>query len=295
MSELPLDVQKIYESKRQELTPEAYADSIFNQEGLKSFSRAFSDKFKSAKPFPYIYFENILPRQIAKDVSKDFPDPDKLEYFRYDNPLEKKMAFDRIHRMPYSLSSLFYQLNSPVFINFLEDLTGIQALIPDPYLRGGGLHLGMKGSKLDVHIDFNVHPKLKIYRRLNVIIYLSESWEPEWGGSLELWEGFQNSNGEHYLLKRRESVSPNFNRFVCFETSNRSYHGYPDPIRCPVRLPRKSIALYYYTAEVPEDFNKLPHSSIYVKRPNDTDEHDDLRDKRSQGRLSTEITSDILS
>jgi Rps23 Pro-64 3,4-dihydroxylase Tpa1-like proline 4-hydroxylase len=295
MSETQLEIEKIYEAKRQELTPEAYADSIFNREGLDSFANAFSEGFKSSHPFPFIHFENILPRDIAKQVSEDFPDPDKLEYYRYDNPLEKKMAFDRIHRMPHSLASLFYQLNSPVFINFLERLTGIEGLIPDPYLRGGGLHLGMRGSKLDIHVDFNIHPKLNLYRRINVIIFLNKLWEPEWGGNLEFWEGFKNDIGDHYLLKRRESIAPSFNRFVCFEVSDKSYHGYPDPIRCPTRSPRKSIALYYYTSEAPEGYDETPHSTIYVKRPNDSNEHDELRKQRAKARLSTEINSDILS
>ena len=37
-------------------------------------------------------------------------------------------------------SALIAQLNAGPFVSFLEELTGIGGLVPDPHLRGGGLH-----------------------------------------------------------------------------------------------------------------------------------------------------------
>ena len=39
---------------------------------------------------------------------------------------------------------------------------------------------------LKMHADFNWHKKLKLYRRLNVLIYLNKDWDPEWGGDFRL-------------------------------------------------------------------------------------------------------------
>ena len=80
------------------------------------------------------------------------------------------------------------QFNSETMVDFLEQLTGISGLIPDPHFWGGGLHQIERGGHLKVHSDFNWHEELLLDRRLNMIVYLNEDWDPEWGGGLELWD-----------------------------------------------------------------------------------------------------------
>ena len=36
-----------------------------------------------------------------------------------------------------------------------------------------------------MHVDFNWHKKLKLYRRLNLLIYVNPIWEEEWCGHLK--------------------------------------------------------------------------------------------------------------
>ena len=79
-------------------------------------------------------------------------------------------------------------MNSFEMLLWLEAVTGIEGLIPDPYFGGGGLHQIEPGGFLKVHADFNVHPKLNLDRRLNMLIYLNRDWKDEYGGHLELWE-----------------------------------------------------------------------------------------------------------
>ena len=80
-------------------------------------------------------------------------------------------------------------MNSYEFINFLNNLTGIkEKLIPDPYLWGGGFHELKNEGFLNIHSDFNVHPELKLNRRINLLIYLNKDWQENYGGSLELWD-----------------------------------------------------------------------------------------------------------
>jgi hypothetical protein len=45
-----------------------------------------------------------------------------------------------------------------------------------------------------------------------------------------------------------KKVAPEFNRAVVFSTNATSYHGHPVPVAHPQKTPRRSIALYYYTA-----------------------------------------------
>ena len=188
-------------------------------------------------------------------------------------------------------------MNSASFIQFLENLTGIDGIIPDPYYRGGGIHQIVKGGKLDVHIDFNRHQKLQLERRLNVLIYLNQNWEESYGGHFELWKGHQNKNGQHILETCENRILPVFNRFVVFNTSEISYHGHPDTLTCPEGWTRKSLATYYYTVDRPESEKVPAHSTTFIKRPTDPKDEqiDKLREKRNKGRLTSNIKTDAAS
>ena len=63
-----------------------------------------------------------------------------------------------------------------------------RSLIPDPYLFGGGLHELKDGGFLNIHCDFNKHPKMNLDRRINILIYLNHDWKDQYGGALELWD-----------------------------------------------------------------------------------------------------------
>ena len=149
--------------------------------------------------------------------------------------------------------------NSSAFTKFLENLTGIEGLIPDPHFRGGGLHQVERGGYLDIHCDFNVYEKLNLDRRLNVLIYLNKDWKKEYGGDLELWD--------KNMTKAVARISPIFNRFVVFATDDYSYHGHPDPLKCPEDKTRKSLALYYYTNGRPSDEVSESHTTLFQHRP----------------------------
>ena len=97
---------------------------------------------------------------------------------------------------------------------------------------------------------------MNVYRRLNLLIYLNKDWHPAWGGSLELWD----TGGK----ARIKQIQPVFNRAVLFDTSNFSYHGHPEPVKCPPDRSRKSLALYYYSAEYPFDEDRAAHGTVFI-------------------------------
>ncbi len=49
---------------------------------------------------------------------------------------------------------------------------------------GYGLHQGANHSFLDILIDYNLHPLKKLYRKLNLIIFLNLKWENTWATTL---------------------------------------------------------------------------------------------------------------
>ena len=109
-----------------------------------------------------------------------------------------------------------------------------------------------RGGKLNIHLEYNINPKLNLQRKLNLIVYLTEDWDTSWGGGLELWSHDEENN----LPLNREVVVDNiFNRAILFDTTQNSWHGLPQPITCPEGVYRKSIAVYYMT-DIPENANQ---------------------------------------
>lgn len=147
--------------------------------------------------------------------------------------------------MPERLKQVFHELSSPSFLDQLERVTGIKGLIPDPYLEGGGLHLSLGGGQLAPHTDFHVYEKLGLFRRLNLIVYLSENWKDGDGGELEL-----SVPGD---LSPMAIVEPIGGRAVIFETTDTSVHGFRNLVREGTRRP--SLAVYYYTSYETESFS----------------------------------------
>jgi Rps23 Pro-64 3,4-dihydroxylase Tpa1-like proline 4-hydroxylase len=164
-------------------------------------------------------------------------------------------------RLPDYTRHLFQTFNSRAFILFLEEMTGIKGLIPDPYFIGAGIHKTLTGGHLDIHADFNVHGHMGVERRLNVLIYLNPEWKEEYGGSFEIWD--------REMTRKMASFAPTENRMCCFSTGSDTFHGNPEPVNHPDGLPRQSIALYYYTATWDE--TRKRHSTIFKPRPGTQD------------------------
>ena len=83
---------------------------------------------------------------------------------------------------------------------------------------------------------------MNIQRRLNLIIYLENSYKPHYGGHLGFWE---HDSKSCLPGKLKKEIFPKFNRAVIFDTSQNSWHGLSRPISLPQKVYRKSIAIYY--------------------------------------------------
>jgi hypothetical protein len=224
--------------------------------------RALHAEYVAARPFPHVVIDDLFPREVLNTVLAEFPTPDEIEWKRFDNPTEKKLGYWHESTLRPRLQLFLYEMNSPPMLQFLEALTGIRGLIPDPYYGGAGPHQILSGGFLKVHVDFNRHPLLNLDRRLNMLVYLNEAWKEEYGGHLELWPS-DMSRCERRIL-------PLFNRTVVFSTTDVSFHGHPTPLACPQGMSRKSVSLYYYTNGRPAEESSAPHDTIFQK----THEHD---------------------
>jgi len=146
---------------------------------------------------------------------------------------------------------------SKEFLDLISQITGIDGLLADPELLGGGCHQIVNGGFLDVHIDFNVHSVTRNHRRLNAILYLNKNWRQEYAGFLELWDMQRKA--------RIANIAPVFNSLVIFETNEISYHGHPVPLIIPDGMSRKSLAVYYYTADRLAVQIAPEHNTVYIQ------------------------------
>ena len=247
--------------------PASVSDELFLFESsrLTEIAATHREAYAAASPFPHVVLDDFLPTSVAARILEDFPAPDSpvwLDWRKRDGVHHpKKLGLGGIQRLgqnvPYIQHALF-AFNSQPMVRFLEKLTGYSGLIPDPHYVGGGLHQILPGGHLSIHADFNQHPELKLYRRLNVLLYLNKDWLPEYGGDLELWDAD--------MTRCVQSVAPIFNRCVIFNTDRRSFHGHPEPLTCPPDRTRKSLALYYYGVEPGPDDGEA-HRVEWQSRP----------------------------
>jgi hypothetical protein len=174
-----------------------------------------------------IVVDNFLSN--AEKIAAEFPPFDSDVWHEYNNPIEIKKTCNNWNAFGPETYRAFSRLLSPEFYSKFGDVR------PDYGLHGGGLHSHARGGKLNVHLDYDIHPKLELQRYLNLIVYLTPGWRPEWGGELGFWE-----TPEQFT----ESVWCKFNRAVIFETKGQ-WHGLPNPLVCPEGIIRNSIAVYY--------------------------------------------------
>jgi 2OG-Fe(II) oxygenase superfamily len=239
--------------------------SLLPLASMKTNVNAWATQYRENQPFSHVGIDNFFDVAIIKELAAHYPGEFDARWNRtfldagsYE---EQKLSLDRLGDLPPQIQLFVNALNSHLFLEFLEDLSGIQGLIPDPYLSGGGLHMIPRGGRLAVHADFNRHRELNLDRRLNLLVYLNFDWKAEWGGALELWD--------KDVKRKEKSYLPIANRMVVFSTTDTAFHGHPDPLTSPKGQYRRSIALYYYTNGRPEEERSEDHTTIFRLRPNE--------------------------
>lgn len=225
---------------------------VFQIKELEELANTCRNEYVTGQPFPHLVLDDFLPLDYANQVLEVFPDqhsPVWLDWTKRDTVHQpRKQGIGHASRLvevsPY-LQNMLFAFNSYPFLHFLEILTGIDKLLPDPHFHGGGLHQILSGGKLAIHADSNVLGPLDLFRRVNVLLYLNKDWKAEYCGNLEFWDPG--------LQRCVKSIPPIFNRLVVFDTNKKTFHGHPAPLNTPPDVTRKSIATYYYTAKPARD------------------------------------------
>jgi Rps23 Pro-64 3,4-dihydroxylase Tpa1-like proline 4-hydroxylase len=200
-------------------------------------------EFLSNQPFNHIIIDDFFKPEIAEKLAEEFPKYDSDAWHaHYKNPIENKKTCNHWDKFPEITYNVFHYLCGSEFKSIVSKITGNTDVFADTGLHGGGWHAHTTSGKLNVHLDYSIHPKLKYERRFNLIIYITPEWNSLWGGGLELWtHDYENNTA----LELFSTVENKFNRAVLFDTTQNSWHGLPRDLACPNGIMRQSLAIYY--------------------------------------------------
>ena len=216
--------------------------------------------FATAAPFRHVVIDDFLDPAVANALLDSFPSFERGNSVGDDGRQGNKSTLERIRGLGGAWVALDEAIQSPAFLQWVGEVTGIDELLYDPFYLGGGTHENRHGQALSAHIDFNYHPSERWHRRLNLIVYLNPEWEQAWGGNLEL---YRDPYAEPTPQVR---VVPAFNRCVIFETTEHSWHAF-DQIMLPEArrdMSRRSLALYFYSRDRPAEQVAGRHTTHYV-------------------------------
>lgn len=222
--------------------PSLVPSQVLDLERLMQIAAARSGDYRGAAPFPHIMLDGLFSDALLEQAVAELPAA-SAKWTTYNTVNESKQVCSDASLFGPTAEIIVHALNSAPFVRFLERLTGITGLIPDPHLHAAGYMKVSPGGFLGLHYDFATQRELKLDRRINVLLYLNRDWQSDWGGALELHSSDRVTDPAH----KEVTIEPLFNRVAIFNTPN-ALHGHRKPLTCPKGRARLCLSWYYYTA-----------------------------------------------
>jgi hypothetical protein len=235
------------------------AESLVDFEHLEAELDTQAASYRAGDPFPHIVLDGVLRPDAFARAAAEFPGMEDEFWKGYLHVNETKYSNTEPDSWGPTLHAVAEEFCARRFVSYLERLTGIDDLLPDWSMDGGGLHQTLRGGHLNIHADFTTHHTHENWaRRVNILLYLNTEWRQEWGGLLELWDAD--------MTAARSMVVPAGNRMLVFSTGEDTFHGHPDGLTCPPDVARRSMALYYFT----EEADVRRRATNYQSRPGES-------------------------
>lgn len=214
------------------------------------------ERIQSAHPFQHFVEDGWFNPLLLELVLEEFEDKADPAW----KPVMDK--YQSTHRSVVGThlgpaSQLYFSIvNAGWFVRTLSFLTGVDDLMVDTQLYGGGLHETKPGGHFGIHRDFDRHVRTGLHNEMVMITYLNKHWQPEWNGALELWDPT--------ATQKVTSIEPEFGRTILMRHGESSYHGHPLPLTPPDGVKRRSLAAYFYTNRFAEIDRTARESSLFL-------------------------------
>jgi Rps23 Pro-64 3,4-dihydroxylase Tpa1-like proline 4-hydroxylase len=181
---------------------------------------------------------DLLPEDIARRIHAGFPPVTAMR--RMVSMREHKYTLKTLRQCDPIVEQATFAFQDPRVVTLIERLTGMRDLIPDSRLYAGGISSMVRGDYLHPHIDNSHDSDRKLYRRINLLYYVTPGWELANGGHLHLW-----------CPRVREAVRlPSaFNTLVLMETNRYSWHSVDTVL---ADGPRCCVSNYYFSQRSPD-------------------------------------------
>jgi hypothetical protein len=218
----------------------------------KYHPKDYAIDYSHGRPVPWLAFDDFLPADLLHTIQDEIDMIPQHLWSTFTRAGSRMKECNNLKFAPI-IRDLTLNFNSHEFVSWLERMTGIAKIIPDPHLIGAGLMRCYKGDSLKLHTDFNWNEQLQLNRCLSLILYVSREWKEDWEGSLEFWN-FDKTQCLH-------RVQPKPNRLLIWNYDEKLIHGHPTPINCPDHVSRDGLRMFYFHSNAAP--LSPPHRSLY--------------------------------
>lgn len=229
------------------------------KERLTGKTESIADEYQKNREHVGIRFvaiDNFLPAEVAHQIHLAYQ-PQSTAWREMKSFREKKMTSKNFDQFPDILGQITFAIQEPEVVELFADITRIKGQVGDPGLYAGGLSMMRTGDFLNPHIDNSHDQNRQLYRRLNLLYYVTPDWSLADGGHLELW----NTD-----VTKNVTIESKFNRMVLMETESTSWHSV-----CKVTKPgahRCCVSNYYFSKESPTG-QEYFHITEFKGRPDE--------------------------
>jgi hypothetical protein len=208
--------------------------------------------YQSAAPYGNLVIEGFFKREVFQALQGELVAGTRNFSQVFTDEFQKNKTISTGDSVPPLISLIAAKFAAPEMLRYLEKVTGLKRLVPDPYYNTdyGYYHIVGAGGVLGSHVDHARHSSLGMPHVLNIVVYLTENWNPDDGGALCLYD----ATGRE-VVKRVQCMG---NRAVLFACTPVAYHGV-EPVTERSGRRRHSLYFAYYAvdgvqAEGPEAF-----------------------------------------
>jgi len=259
--------------------------AVYKFRDVPNYEINFDNMEIYSTPYLHAILDNALPDDVYKKLSEEIFSIDNGKYQRYSNPFENKYFITDKYSLPFMCENLWKYLNSPLFLEKLSKLLGIQ-IYPDEVRLWTSVHKFVNGDYLKIHTDAGCSPFSKKKKEATLGLYLTQNWNENYGCELEIWNGddIQEENIP-VLHECARKIKPVNNRIVIMQCSDNSWHGVPEQCDIPKNAERIFFTVSYISDRT--NFLNKREKAYFCPRPCDLWDKETMELVKKRCNIST--------